>query len=713
MNPNNYIENREISWLKFNERVLEEAVSEDNPLLERLKFLAIFTSNLDEFFMVRVGTMNDYIKYVPDYVDGKTGMNAREQLEKIYEISNRLYQKRDKVFENLMKLLEKENLKKEKIKDLSKKELSYLEKYFFNNIFPMLSPLIIDTWHPFPFIPNKQLNVIVYLSNKKKEVLGMIPVPSNMERVIMIDKELGRYVLLEEVILHFVKNIFSMYELKESSIMSVTRNMDIETDVENYDENLDYRQYMKQIVKTRNKLEPLRMEIQSRISEKFLDALLQRLNLSEEQVFTFNCPINLSYLFNISSFLPPNITTKLSYSAFSPVVHPIADKKHSMIDFIEKKDLLLFYPFESMKPFLNLIKEASEREDVQSIKITLYRISKDSKLAEYLINAVENGKDVTVLMELRARFDETNNIEWAQKLEEAGCHIIYGTDGFKVHSKICMITYRKDGEIKHITQVGTGNYNEKTSKMYTDYSLMTSDIEIGRDADIFFKNMSLGNLMGVYKKLWVAPSSFKENILKNINNEIEKAKRGEEGKIVIKCNSFTDKDLILALADASDLGVKITLIVRGICCLVPQIEGKTRNIKVISVVGRFLEHSRIYSFGIGEEQILYIASGDMMTRNTEHRVEVGCPVLDNDIKERINSQINTILEDNQKARILEPNGEYKTVSSSESERKINSQEEFIRDAEKNIYKILEDEVKISEKIQPVKKGFFKKLFHIS
>lgn len=713
MNPNNYIENREISWLKFNERVLEEAVSEDNPLLERLKFLAIFTSNLDEFFMVRVGTMNDYIKYVPDYVDGKTGMNAREQLEKIYEISNRLYQKRDKVFENLMKLLEKENLKKEKIKDLSKKELSYLEKYFFNNIFPMLSPLIIDTWHPFPFIPNKQLNVIVYLSNKKKEVLGMIPVPNNMERVIMIDKELGRYVLLEEVILHFVKNIFSMYELKESSIMSVTRNMDIETDVENYDENLDYRQYMKQIVKTRNKLEPLRMEIQSRISEKFLDALLQRLNLSEEQVFTFNCPINLSCLFNISSFLPPNITTKLSYSAFSPVVHPIADKKHSMIDFIEKKDLLLFYPFESMKPFLNLIKEASEREDVQSIKITLYRISKDSKLAEYLINAVENGKDVTVLMELRARFDETNNIEWAQKLEEAGCHIIYGTDGFKVHSKICMITYRKDGEIKHITQVGTGNYNEKTSKMYTDYSLMTSDIEIGRDADIFFKNMSLGNLMGVYKKLWVAPSSFKENILKNINNEIEKAKRGEEGKIVIKCNSFTDKDLILALADASDLGVKITLIVRGICCLVPQIEGKTRNIKVISVVGRFLEHSRIYSFGIGEEQILYIASGDMMTRNTEHRVEVGCPVLDNDIKERINSQINTILEDNQKARILEPNGEYKTVSSSESERKINSQEEFIRDAEKNIYKILEDEVKISEKIQPVKKGFFKKLFHIS
>jgi polyphosphate kinase len=470
---------------------------------------------------------------------------------------------------------------------------------------------------------------------------------------------------------------------------------------------------MKQIVKTRNKLEPLRMEIQSRISEKFLDSLLQRLNLSEEQVFTFNCPINLSYLFNISSFLPPNVTTKLSYSAFSPVVHPIADKKHSVIDFIEKKDLLLFYPFESMKPFLNLIKEASEREDVQSIKITLYRISKDSKLAEYLINAVENGKDVTVLMELRARFDETNNIEWAQKLEEAGCHIIYGTDGFKVHSKICMITYRKDGEIKHITQVGTGNYNEKTSKMYTDYSFMTSDIEIGRDADIFFKNMALGNLMGVYKKLWVAPSSFKQNILKNIDNEIEKAKRGKEGKIVIKCNSFTDKDLILALAEASDLGVKITLIVRGICCLVPQTEGKTRNIKVVSVVGRFLEHSRIYSFGVGEEQVLYIASGDMMTRNTEHRVEVGCPIFDKDIKERINSHIETILEDNQKARVLEANGEYKIVSSSESERKINSQEEFIREAEKNVYQIITEEPKVVEEKKAVKEGFLKRLFHIS
>ena len=678
-----YIENREISWLKFNERVLEEAVSEDNPLLERLKFLAIFTSNFDEFFMVRVGTMNDYIKYVPDYVDGKTGMNAREQLEKIYEISNRLYQKRDKVFENLMKLLEKENLKKEKIKDLSKKELSYLEKYFFNNIFPMLSPLIIDTWHPFPFIPNKQLNVIVYLSNKKKEVLGMIPVPNNMERVIMIDKELGRYVLLEEVILHFVKNIFSMYELKESSIMSVTRNMDIETDVENYDENLDYRQYMKQIVKTRNKLEPLRMEIQSRISEKFLDALLQRLNLSEEQVFTFNCPINLSYLFNISSFLPPNVTTKLSYSAFSPVVHPIADKKHSVIDFIEKKDLLLFYPFESMKPFLNLIKEASEREDVQSIKITLYRISKDSKLAEYLINAVENGKDVTVLMELRARFDETNNIEWAQKLEEAGCRVIYGMDKFKVHSKICLITYKDENEFKYITQIGTGNYNEKTAKIYTDLSFITSDEEIGVDADKFFKNMAMGNLYGMYKKLWIAPVGFKCNIIKSIEEEIKKCEEGKEGVVIIKCNSFTDKDIIKELIKASEKGVKIILIIRGICCLIPEIIGKTSNIIVISIVGRFLEHSRIYAFGTKEERKIYISSGDMMTRNTEHRVEISCPITSQESKDKIEHILEVIMKDNTKARVLQNSKRYLRLIPKIGEESINSQETFMKEVYEN------------------------------
>lgn len=700
-----YIDNREISWLKFDERVLEEAISEDNPLLERLKFLAIFTSNLDEFFMIRVGTMNDYIKYVPDYVDGKTGMTAKEQLKEIYKISKKLYKKRDEVFNELMVLLEKENLKRENIKELSKKEISFLEKYFMDNIFPILSPLIIDTWHPFPFIPNKQLNIIVYLGNKKNEVLGMIPVPNNMDRIIMLDKDLGRYVLLEDVILYFAKNIFSMYEIKESSIMSVTRNMDIETDIENYDENLDYRQYMKQIIKTRNKLEPLRMEVQSSISEKFMNALLQRLELLEEQVFTFECPINLSYLFSIGNYLPPNIVTKLSYKPFSPVVHPMVERKNSFINYIEKKDFLLFYPYESMKPFLNLMKEASENEDVQSIKITLYRISKDSKIAEYLINAAENGKEVTVLMELRARFDEANNIDWAQRLEEAGCRVIYGTDGYKVHSKICMITYKKNGEIRHITQVGTGNYNEKTSKMYTDYSFMTSDKEIGRDADIFFKNMSLGNLTGIYKKLWVAPSSFKQNILKNIDAEIEKAKSGKEGTITIKCNSFTDKELINELIEASNNGVKINLIIRGICCLIPQISGKTENIKVVSVVGRFLEHSRIYSFGKGEEQVLYIASGDMMTRNTEHRVEVGCPIFDKDIKERINSHIETILSDNQKARILEPNGEYKIICNPE-DRKINSQEEFMLQAEKNVYEIIDEELKKS------RGSFLKKLFHL-
>lgn len=701
----NYIENREISWLKFNERVLEEAMTKENPLLERLKFLSIFTSNLDEFFMIRVGTMIDYMKYVPDYRDSKTEMTAEEQLEEIYKKVTKLYKTRDEVYKELMLCIEKENLKKESINQLSKKEIIFLEKYFFENIYPILSPLIIDTWHPFPFIPNKKLNIIVYLGNKKVEVLGMIPVPENVERIIMIDKEEGKFVLLEEVILYFAKNIFSMYDIKESSIMRVTRNMDIETDIENYDENIDYRQYMKQILKRRNKLEPLRMEIQSQIDEKFLTSLLKRLNLKKEQIFFSECPIDLSYLSNLNSYLPPNIIAKLSYTPFSPVIHPLVEKKKSVINYIEKKDLLLFYPFESMKPFLSLIKESSEKENIQSIKITLYRISKNSKLAEYLINAAENGKEVTVLMELRARFDEANNIEWAQKLEEAGCRVIYGTDGFKVHSKICLITYKKDGEIKYITQVGTGNYNEKTSAMYTDYSLMTSNEEIGKDADMFFKNMSLGNLRGFYKKLWVAPSSFKQNILKNIDQEMEKVKQGEEGKIIIKCNSFTDKEIINKMVEASNLGVKITLIIRGICCLVPNILGKTENIKVISIVGRFLEHSRIYSFGEGDKQILYISSGDMMTRNTEHRVEIGCPILDREIKNKINSQINIILEDNQKSRTLDFNGEYK-INCNLEEKPINSQEEFIIQAEKNIYDIIDDERKDQ------RKSIFKKIFHL-
>lgn len=701
----NYIENREISWLKFNERVLEEAMTKENPLLERLKFLSIFTSNLDEFFMIRVGTMIDYMKYVPDYRDSKTEMTAEEQLEEIYKKVTKLYKTRDEVYKELMLCIEKENLKKESINQLSKKEIIFLEKYFFENIYPILSPLIIDTWHPFPFVPNKKLNIIVYLGNKKVEVLGMIPVPENVERIIMIDKEEGKFVLLEEVILYFAKNIFSMYDIKESSIMRVTRNMDIETDIENYDENIDYRQYMKQILKRRNKLEPLRMEIQSQINEKFLTSLLKRLNLKKEQIFFSECPIDLSYLSNLNSYLPPNIIAKLSYTPFSPVIHPLVEKKKSVINYIEKKDLLLFYPFESMKPFLSLIKESSEKENIQSIKITLYRISKNSKLAEYLINAVENGKEVTVLMELRARFDEANNIEWAQKLEEAGCRVIYGTDGFKVHSKICLITYKKDGEIKYITQVGTGNYNEKTSAMYTDYSLMTSNEEIGKDADMFFKNMSLGNLRGFYKKLWVAPSSFKQNILKNIDQEMEKVKQGEEGKIIIKCNSFTDKEIINKMVEASNLGVKITLIIRGICCLVPNILGKTENIKVISIVGRFLEHSRIYSFGEGDKQILYISSGDMMTRNTEHRVEIGCPILDREIKNKINSQINIILEDNQKSRTLDFNGEYK-INCNLEEKPINSQEEFIIQAEKNIYDIIDDERKDQ------RKSILKKIFHL-
>ena len=493
-----YIDNRELSWLKFNERVLEEADCETTPLLERLKFISIFTTNLDEFFMVRVGTLNDYMKYIPNYSDDKTGMSAKEQLSEIYKNTETLYRLRDYVYEKIDVSLRENNINFEKMANLNESGIKKVEKYFKRNILPILSPQIIDLWHPFPFIPNKKLHVVVHLENKKNEVIGIIPVPESIDRIVVLDKENGIYLLLEDIILYFAQSIFSMYKFVDSTIMCITRNADIDTDLEIYDDSIDYRQHMKKLIKSRSKLSPVRIEMQKKMKKDFNKYFMEKLGLKSEQFFVSDTPLDTTYCFSLENIISEELKQKLTYVPFIPVQ---TIKKESMIEEVFKRDLLIHYPFESMKPFLELVKEAANNPKVKAIKMTLYRISKDSTLATYLINAAENGKEVTVLMELRARFDENNNIEWAQKLEEAGCHIIYGTDGFKVHSKICMITYRKDGEIKHITQVGTGNYNEKTSKMYTDYSLMTSDIEIGRDADIFFKNMSLGNLMGVYKKL--------------------------------------------------------------------------------------------------------------------------------------------------------------------------------------------------------------------
>lgn len=677
-NKKEYIDNRELSWLKFNERVLEEADCDTTPLLERMKFLSIFTTNLDEFFMVRVGTLNDYMKYIPDYADDKTGMTAKEQLSEIYKNTDILYKLRDFIFKKTTEDLTKNGITFEKIYNLDESRLKKLEKYFKKNILPVLSPQIIDVWHPFPFIPNKKLHVAVHLENKKNKLIGIIPVPASVDRIVVLDAEKRIYLLLEDIISYFAESIFSMYKVLDSTVMCITRNADIDTDLEIYDDSTDYRQHMKKLIKNRSKLAPLRMELQKKMGKDFNKYFMEKLNLKHEQIFISEAPLDMTYCFALENLLSEDLKEKLTYPTFSPVT---TIQGESMIEKVFNEDILLSFPFESMKPFLNLVKEASYDPNVKALKITLYRISRESKLAEYLINAAENGKEVTVLMELRARFDEENNIEWAQRLEEAGCRIIYGTDKFKVHSKICLIIYKAENEenFRYITQVGTGNYNEKTAKIYTDLSFMTSNKEIGIDTDKFFKNMAIGNLSGIYKKLWVAPVGFKQNILSSIEEEIRKSEEGKEGVIVIKCNSFTDKDIIKALIRASEKNVKITLIIRGICCLIPGIKEKTENIKVISIVGRFLEHSRVYSFGVGEERKMYISSGDMMTRNTEHRVEISCPIEDIKCREKIEHILDTIIKDNVKARELNPDKKYTRCCQKEGEQLINSQETFMKE----------------------------------
>lgn len=675
-----YIDNRELSWLKFNERVLEEADCESTPLLERLKFISIFTTNLDEFFMVRVGTLNDYMKFIPDYSDDKTGMSAKEQLLEIYKNSETLYKLRDYVFKKLDVSLRGNNINFEKMSNLDENKIKKVEKYFKRNILPVLSPQIIDVWHPFPFIPNKKLHIAVHLENKKNKLIGIIPVPEGIDRIIVLDKEKNSYLLLEDIILYFAQDIFSMYKFIDSTVMCITRNADIDTDLEIYDDSTDYRQHMKKLIKNRSKLSPVRIEMQKKMNRDFNKYFMEKLNLKKEQFFISETPLDVTYCFALENLISENLKEKLTYTPFAPVQ---AVKTESMIEEVFKKDVLLHFPFESMKPFLQLIKEASNNPNVKAIKMTLYRISKESKLAGYLINAAENGKEVTVLMELRARFDEENNIEWAQKLEEAGCRVIYGTDRFKVHSKICLITYKDEDKFKYITQIGTGNYNEKTAKIYTDLSFMTSDEEIGVDADKFFKNMAMGNLSGIYKKLWVAPIGFKRNIIASIEEEIKKCEEGQTGTVIIKCNSFTDKDIIKTLIRASEKGVQVTLIVRGICCLIPGVTGKTDNIKVISIVGRFLEHSRIYAFGSKEERKIYISSGDMMTRNTEHRVEISCPIVSEESKEKIEHILDVIMKDNVKARILQNDKKYIKLLSKEDEESINSQLTFMKEALEN------------------------------
>ena len=643
-----YTQNRELSWLRFNQRVLEEARDETVPLMERMKFVAIFTSNLDEFFMIRVGSLYDMAAADGKKTDTRSGMTPKQQLEAIYRTVAPLYKERDKTYAEIKKQLKPYGVCGLDFKELEQSEKKYVKKYFREQVLPVLSPQIVDANHPFPHLLNKEIYVVANLKMGSKTMLGIVPVPQYISDILYLPGHDIRYIRMEKVITEYLELVFDQYQVSDKNYICVTRNADISPDDEAFDDNEDFRDIMQETLHKRRRMAVVRLEAASPLGKEMEKYFCDRFKIQPECIFRTKMPM-----------LPESMKRSLIYEPFTP--QPAAMlAPGSVMEQVKKKDVLLSYPYESMEPFLQLIKEASVDPDVMTIKITIYRLAKKARLVEYLCAAAENGKEVTVLIELRARFDEQNNIEWSERMEEAGCRVLYGFEGYKVHSKICLITYRSRNEIRYITQIGTGNYNEKTAKMYTDYSLMTSSQEIGEDAAVFFKNMSIGNLNGEYRYLIVSPSSLKQKVLALMDEEIRK---GADGRIVMKMNSVTDMDFIRKTAEASQAGVKIDLIVRGICCILPGIPGKTENLRVTSIVGRFLEHPRGFIFGSGPEAKVYIGSADMMTRNTEKRVEVACPIYDETIRRRLKHCMKVMLSDNLKAREMMPDGTYRKKES--------------------------------------------------
>lgn len=669
-----YTQNRELSWLKFNQRVLEEAQDPSVPLLERMKFVAIFTSNLDEFFMIRVGSLFDMAATDPKTVDSRSGMTPAQQLEKIYEAVAPLYKERDKTYGEIKKQLHPYGVCGLDYKELEQSEKKYVKKYFKEQVLPILSPQIVDAGHPFPHLLNKELYVTAMLKLEGRSMMGIVPVPNFVSDILYLPGHDIRYIRMEKVIMEHLDLVFGHYEVSDRNYICVTRNADIAPDDESLEVTDDFRYLMKQTLHKRRRMAVVRLEIAEKLNQDMEKYFCEKFNITKKQIFRTKMPMKLDYMFAISGNLPDSMKRSLIYHPFSPQPGRQVEEG-SMMRQIRKQDILLFYPYESMEPFLQLIKEAAFDPSVMTIKITIYRLAKKARLVEYLCAAAENGKEVTVLIELRARFDEQNNIDWSERLEEAGCRVLYGFEGYKVHSKICLITYRHRNEIQYITQIGTGNYNEKTAAMYTDLSLMTANREIGEDAALFFQNMSIGNLDGIYRHLIVSPTSLKPKVLQLMDEEI---KKGPRGRVIMKMNSLTDVDFIAKVAEASRAGVKVDLIVRGICCILPGVPGYTDNLTVSSIVGRYLEHPRIFCFGTGADQKIYIGSADMMTRNTEKRVEVACPVLDDAVRRQISYYMDVMLADNVKARVLQSDGTYKKKPI--TEHRVNSQERFMKEA---------------------------------
>ena len=626
-----YTQNRELSWLRFNHRVLEEAQDESVPLMERMKFVAIFTSNLDEFFMIRVGSLYDMAAADNTKQDIRSGMTAEEQLAAIYRAVAPLYKERDKTYAEIKKQLHPYGVCGLGFKELEQQEKKYVKKYFKEQILPVLSPQIVDANHPFPHLLNKEIYVVANLKQGGKTMLGVVPVPQYISDVLFLPGHDIRYIRMEKVIMEYLELVFDRYQVSDKNYICVTRNADIAPNDELMADNEDFRFVMQETLHKRRRMAVVRLEAANPLGKEMEKFFCEKFHIAPECIFRTKMPMKLGFIFTIADKVPESMKKALTDPPFLPQPSSMLSEG-SVMEQVKKKDVLLSYPYESMEPFLQLIKEASTDPDVMTIRITIYRLAKKARLVEYLCAAAENGKEVTALIELRARFDEQNNIDWSERMEEAGCRVLYGFENYKVHSKICLITYRNKNEIRYITQIGTGNYNEKTAKMYTDYSLITSSQEIGEDAAVFFKNMSIGNLDGTYNHLIVSPTSLKQKVLQLMDEEIAK---GRDGRILMKMNSLTDMDFIRKTAQASQAGVKIQLIVRGICCILPGIPGKTDNLQVTSIVGRFLEHPRVFVFGRGADAKVYIGSADMMTRNTENRVEVACPIYDETIRRRL------------------------------------------------------------------------------
>lgn len=680
-----YMMNRELSWLKFNERVLNEAGNPKVPLAERLTFVSIYQSNLDEFYRVRVGTLMDQMDVSEVVRENKTNMTSEEQVKAIIRATRELEEKKTVIYEQLMGELEPKGIRLINFNKLSAEEGKILEEYFDREIAPYLSANIVSKQQPFPFLKNKDIYAVALLESKGgKTRTAIIPCSNNVfRRLIDIPTRKGTFLLSEELILQFLPKFFKNYSVKEKSLIRVTRNADIDTEMI-YDEDLDYRDAMENLIKERKRMNLVRMEFTGTLNKKMMHALCKTIHVEKEHVFRSDVPLDLSFVFAIQSYLKNTNAGELFYPRRTPRPTPQLNDKKSLIPQILEKDVLLSYPFESMKSFINLLYEAAEDESVVSIKMTLYRLANKSQIVDALVEAAENGKEVVVLVELRARFDEENNIEYSRKLEEAGCHVIYGLNGYKVHSKLCLISRKTEQGVSYVTQIGTGNYNEKTSALYTDLSLITGNQEIGKEAAEVFAALLRGETVEETHLLLVAPKCLQNKVLDMIEEEIQHVKNGEEGYIGIKINSLTDKVIISKLVEASQAGVKIEMIVRGICCLIPGVKGYTENITVISIVGRFLEHSRIYRFGTKERENVYIASADFMTRNTLRRVEVAAPVLDERLKNQLDWMFETMMKDDEKGKCLTEKGIY--VDRNLHVQKLNSQECFYEAAYANAEK---------------------------